>query len=365
MNVWLNDVFTALERLGKPSRLGEIYDAVRELRASRGYAIPKHTEEAVRRTLQQFSSDTTSFKGREDVFTSSMGLGEGVWALRPGAALQTITKHGFIVGEQYSRRDDIHHPFGGSQQSGISASKNSPFIFLFTGSGDRYGYRDHWENGFYNFFGEGQTGDMVFAKGNRAIRDHALLAKDLLLFESLGKGKPVRFLGEFVCESYEEVTAKDREQHDRKAFVFHLQRAEEVPNDIQVPPATLELSLNELRIRAYATAAPMQKTVVRTVYARERKANVKAYALKRAAGICECCGTPAPFNDANGQPFLEVHHIHKLADNGLDMPDNVAAITPNCHRKIHYGADGAAIDQRLAVIIAKKEQDRKPAELLE
>ncbi|MFC1652495.1 HNH endonuclease [Planctomycetota bacterium] len=37
--------------------------------------------------------------------------------------------------------------------------------------------------------------------------------------------------------------------------------------------------------------------------------------------------------------FLEVHHLFRLADDGPDIPDNVAAICPNCHRELHYGAD--------------------------
>ena len=77
----------------------------------------------------------------------------------------------------------------------------------------------------------------------------------------------------------------------------------------------------------------------------------------RANGICECCGIPAPFEDKNGQPFLEVHHIQKLSDNGLDSPENVAAITPNCHRRIHFGADGKKIDGVLAEKIRRQEMD--------
>jgi hypothetical protein len=35
--------------------------------------------------------------------------------------------------------------------------------------------------------------------------------------------------------------------------------------------------------------------------------------------------------------------------------DNVAAITPNCHRKIHHGQGGGDIDKHLAAVIAQKE----------
>ena len=39
----------------------------------------------------------------------------------------------------------------------------------------------------------GRPGDMEFARGNRAIRDHAAEGKDLLVFEMLGKAKEYDF----------------------------------------------------------------------------------------------------------------------------------------------------------------------------
>ncbi|QNK64948.1 HNH endonuclease [Pedobacter sp. PAMC26386] len=70
---------------------------------------------------------------------------------------------------------------------------------------------------------------------------------------------------------------------------------------------------------------------------RERSQDVKTYALLRADGICELCDKPAPFIVGNGVPFLEVHHIFRLADDGPDLPKNVAALCPNCHREAHFG----------------------------
>lgn len=64
---------------------------------------------------------------------------------------------------------------------------------------------------------------------------------------------------------------------------------------------------------------------------------VKAWVLKKAAGVCECCGHDAPFETTDGQPFLEVHHVRKLAEVGSDTVGNAVAICPNCHRALHYG----------------------------
>ncbi len=65
---------------------------------------------------------------------------------------------------------------------------------------------------------------------------------------------------------------------------------------------------------------------------------VVAWVLSEAAGICECCRKSAPFIREDGSPFLEVHHVLRLADGGEDTTKNAAALCPNCHRELHYGA---------------------------
>lgn len=66
-----------------------------------------------------------------------------------------------------------------------------------------------------------------------------------------------------------------------------------------------------------------------------RSEQIREYAKIRAKGICELCEKPAPFLDKYGIPFLEVHHIIYLSRGGTDTINNVAAVCPNCHRKIH------------------------------
>lgn len=75
------------------------------------------------------------------------------------------------------------------------------------------------------------------------------------------------------------------------------------------------------------------KSVVLNQFVRSEK--IREYAKIRANGICELCENPAPFDDKYGKPFLETHHIIYLSKGGSDSIDNVAAICPNCHRKIH------------------------------
>ncbi len=214
------------------------------------------------------------------------------------------------------------------------------------------------------YTGEGQVGDMDFSRGNRAIREHVKDGKTLLLFEALGKGQPVRFLGEFECASFDHGSGPDRNGDNRKTIRFHLVSLGEITNlSVDGPSQTGDgsrgPSLRQLRDRAKSAAGTETNSnwkLARTIR-RQRKNDIKAYILKRASGVCELTGDPAPFSNSSGQPFLEVHHIKKLSDGGLDDPVNCAAITPNAHREIHYGSHGPQLDEKLEHIIRNKEQE--------
>ncbi|WP_425490033.1 HNH endonuclease [Azospirillum tabaci] len=54
---------------------------------------------------------------------------------------------------------------------------------------------------------------------------------------------------------------------------------------------------------------------------------------------------------ANGEPYLEPHHIRRVSDGGPDDPRYVAGVCPTCHRRIHHGADGKDINEALGEAI--------------
>ena len=54
-----------------------------------------------------------------------------------------------------------------------------------------------------------------------------------------------------------------------------------------------------------------------------------------AKGVCELCGEQAPFCTKDGAPYLETHFIKWLSEGGSPTIDNVVALCPNCHKKIH------------------------------
>lgn len=97
--------------------------------------------------------------------------------------------------------------------------------------------------------------------------------------------------------------------------------------------------------------APQRRGVLQTQY--DRDPSVKAWVLVKASGVCECCGRPAPFCADGGVPFLEVHHVRRLADGGADTIENAVAVCPNCHRELHFGDNRKEMVERLCMSISR------------
>src|SRR5262249_52699894 len=153
-----------------------------------------------------------------------------------------------------------------------------------------------------------------FKGGNSAIRDHLQNGKDLHLFTQLGKGL-VRYEGALHCTGFHNETTKGTDGRDRRAIIFELAPIEEqdnsgrpVEDDEADQLRSKDLSLEELRRRAVASAAPFRDAKSRKTAYRERSIAIKFYARRRASGNCEACKAPAPFRTVVGEPFLEVHH---------------------------------------------------------
>lgn len=99
-----------------------------------------------------------------------------------------------------------------------------------------------------------------------------------------------------------------------------------------------KLNGEELHARAIASGSPspVQYTTQTTQY--RRNEYIAADAKKRAAGKCQLCGKTT-FLDKYKEAYLEVHHIVWLSKGGADALENVVALCPNCHRKMHINPE--------------------------
>ncbi len=79
----------------------------------------------------------------------------------------------------------------------------------------------------------------------------------------------------------------------------------------------------------------------------ERDPDVTRWVRANANGKCENCDEHAPFESLDGSPYLEIHHVIWLRDNGPDTVKNAIATCPNCHRELHHGANREALKEHL------------------
>ena len=109
-----------------------------------------------------------------------------------------------------------------------------------------------------------------------------------------------------------------------------------------------KLSDEELieRVKQKKSKLSREKKVVSTNYSRDPE--IAEYAIRRAKGKCDLCQMDAPFIKKDGTPYLESHHVDWLSRGGEDIIENVVAICPNCHRKMHI------LDEKAETLRLKK-----------
>ncbi len=101
-----------------------------------------------------------------------------------------------------------------------------------------------------------------------------------------------------------------------------------------------------------AKGKPAKKRVTRDDFV--RNPYVVAATIHRSNGRCEMPGcTRGLFQKDSGAPYLEVHHVVPLAEDGDDTLANAAALCPHCHRELHSGKKRKSLRKTLATHIAK------------
>lgn len=283
----------------------------------------------------------------------------------------TVDAHPFIAGREYRRHELLSFVGSKQGQSGVIWGPTQPGCIICT-SGGRHGkkagyFDERLGDGGWLYFGQGGTGDQSLT--NPANSRLAEDGRSVLLFTTReptskeiatqgGYGKLFTFQGAFQVADVEFVTPDAGPRLGDSLLRFHFVAAIEESGS-ESEPALITLgvqpSIHELQQRLIAEAKGPPAIRLGIKEYRSRSAEIHRYARLRAAGQCELCLNSAPFNTAGGIPYLEVHHIHRLADDGPDVPENVAAICPNCHRAAHYAHNRLELNSTLATTISSKE----------
>lgn len=75
----LEMLIESLRNLGGEGHYSDIYS---EYEKVSGITLTPGRKAGIRKTIEDHSSDSLNYKGREDCFYSVYGLGEGTWGLR-------------------------------------------------------------------------------------------------------------------------------------------------------------------------------------------------------------------------------------------------------------------------------------------
>lgn len=131
--------------------------------------------------------------------------------------------------------------------------------------------------------------------------------------------------------------AKDDKATSLVELVLHYIGQYNSEEDVRAAELEAIQSLPDDALDAKIALLPDQPAPVYIAETTMRKRNplLPEKAKRRADGLCQLCGQPAPFHDQKGRPYLEAHHIQPLAEDGPDTLRNMVALCPNCHRKMH------------------------------
>ncbi|NWA83355.1 HNH endonuclease signature motif containing protein [Pseudomonas sp. D2002] len=144
------------------------------------------------------------------------------------------------------------------------------------------------------------------------------------------------------------------EQRIRQALaaqgVFESEDAAQTADEQTLIRRASKLQQQPFQRQPDGIAQPQKVSSVSSAFVRDPK--VRAWVLKEAKGICEGCGSNAPF-EVDGLPFLEVHHVKHLAQKGSDRTTNAVALCPNCHQRCHRSSDRDAFTESLYAKIGR------------
>jgi hypothetical protein len=197
------------------------------------------------------------------------------------------------------------------------------------------------ENGSILLIGRGkrENGDQQNTHGNLALSFAIGSEVAFPVYEKLG---PDAYL---LLGMYRATDKTYAELDDRapgyKVYRFYLQPW---AGSLSKTPAEQDVAV-DFTADAAQDIAPARVERVKKVIARNR---LLADAVKRAANFsCERCTSTTQWQTNEDVPYVEVHHIIALGDDGFDNLRNMIALCSDCHRYLHLARDRDAASAEL------------------
>ena len=250
-----------------------------------------------------------------------------------------------LIQGQVLSNDELCDTFLCSPQGGMRRSHETNTLVLVSNHVKSI-YDDKWKGDTLHYTGMGGSGDQsINFMQNKTLNESVRTDIEIHLFEVFEE-KQYFYQGRVKLKSdpYQE-SQTDENGETRKVWMFPLEIIDGKPARIEFKTIetlrqkkekkTSKISSKALKkmVESQPKSKPSKRTTSSETYERDEK--VVKYALLRAKGVCELCENKAPFKKKDGSPFLEVHHIDFLSNGGDDTIENVSALCPNCHRKMH------------------------------
>ncbi|MBE7721094.1 MAG: HNH endonuclease [Lacrimispora celerecrescens] len=241
---------------------------------------------------------------------------------------------GISVGKELTN-NEMRELFKCGNMGGMRRSKQTGTLVII--SDETKGlYRDVWKNGVLHYTGMGKLGDQILeGNQNSTLYYSDTNGVDVHLFEVMEKSiYTYRGVVKLADKPYQSMQPDDNDNM-RKVWMFPVKPIAEDTTIMKLSEKEIvKLSNKDLIRKSKMSRVDREPQKVETiVYYRDPY--LKEIIKRIANGKCQYCGAEAPFNDKNNEPYLEEHHVKRLADGGSDTIDNVVAICPNCHRRMH------------------------------
>lgn len=256
--------------------------------------------------------------------------------------------------------------FGCSPQGGMRRSLKTNTLVIISNHVESI-YEDRWIGDELHYTGMGQLGDQELKSQNKTLAESHTNGVSVHLFEVF-TDKEYIYQGPvtLISDPYQKVQP-DANKQDRTVWIFPLKlldtrstiSTETIVKASQKKQRKYKRKSTEQLI-ADAKASGQTEVSYRNTQTKYyiRSDSIAQLAKRLANDICQLCEQPAPFKDANGEPYLETHHIEWLAHGGADTVENTVALCPNCHKKMHIvNAEADRLTLKYKNLILSNSQD--------
>jgi 5-methylcytosine-specific restriction enzyme A len=256
----------------------------------------------------------------------------------------TMTSLSLSSGQILSNEELVNLFKCGSRGGMRRSKKTNTLVIIFDHT--KPFYRDRWEQNVFHYTGMGLIGDqcLTFAQ-NKTLSESDTNGIGVHLFEVFEEGR-YAYQGQvkLAGKPYQE-NQPDYRGNIRAVWIFPLRLIEgkgPVPIEegafqkAQVSREKYVRKLSDEELVKRVSTSQKETLTQRVVSNRYvRNEYVTELVKRKATGKCQLCSQPAPFNDRKNNPYLEVHHVTWLSNDGEDTVENTVALCPNCHRKMH------------------------------